>query len=138
MVIGAGAQLQSGRHTRPGGSQFLSWRPRQRRVILTDKNSGETVFYTRDTTGALVGVDAQSYAFVTMMWQVPIGEEITSCQRIWAVIDPLDEISPEVHDNGDWATNNKGWNLLRVNTTNYCYDPTRTAGWHRHIGAATR
>jgi hypothetical protein len=42
--------------------------------------------------------------------------------RIWAVIDPLDSISPEVHDNGDWATNNKGWNLFRVNTDPICVD----------------
>jgi hypothetical protein len=34
----------------------------------------------------------------------------------------MDNISPEVHDNDDWATNNKGWNLLRVDTDNICID----------------
>ena len=97
-------------------------------VILTDKNSGESIFYTRDTSGVLVGIGAQRSAFTAMVWQVPDVGGISSCQRIWAVIDPLDEISPEVHDNGDWATNNKGWNLLRVNTDDICID-TDGDGW---------
>jgi len=107
----------------PVAVSFYLGNPDNGGLLLHDKNSNDSIFYTRDTSGTLVGIDAQGNAFVTMMWQVPIGDEITSCQRIWALIDPLDEISPEVHDNGDWATNNKGWNLLHVNTTNDCYDP---------------
>jgi hypothetical protein len=90
--------------------------------VLRDKNTGDSIFYTRDSLGDLAEIDAQGSAIASMTWQVPDEGSISSCQRIWAVIDPLDSISPEVHDNGDWATNNKGWRLFYVDTDPICVD----------------
>jgi len=112
----------------PVAVSFYLGNPDNGGVILHDKNSNDSIFYTRDTSGTLVDIDAQGNAFVTMRWQVPDVGSISGCQRIWALIDPLDEISPEVHDNDDWATNNKGWNLLYVNTADVCID-TDGDGW---------
>jgi hypothetical protein len=106
----------------PVAVSFYLGNPDNGGVILHDKNSGDSVFYTRDTDGMLVGVGAQDYALTMMMWQVPYVGSISECQRIWAVIDPMDDISPEVHDNDDWATNNKGWKLLYVETPRVCID----------------
>ena len=90
--------------------------------ILHDRNSGDSVFFACDTLGVPVPIKAQGWAIAAMVWQVPDAGSISSCQRIWALIDPGNEIVPEVHDNDDWATNNKGWKLLHVNTDEICVD----------------
>ena len=112
----------------PVAVSFYLGNPDNGGVILTDKNSGDSIFLACDTSGAPIPIDAQREAIAEMVWQVPDVGGISGCQRIWAVIDPLDEISPEVHDNGDWATNNKGWKLLYVNTEDICID-TDGDGW---------
>jgi len=78
---------------------------------------GDSIFYTP------AGILPQCDTFVTADWQLPDSGSISGCQRIWALVDPLDEISPEVHDNNGWATNNKGWKLLYVNTDDICPKP---------------
>ncbi len=83
-------------------------------LILKDKNSGDSVFYACDTLGNPTVIAPQGSAIAMMHYRVP--SNIPACQLIWAVIDPFNEITPEVHDNDDWATNNKGWNELRVKT----------------------
>ena len=96
--------------------------------ILADKNSAATVFFACDTLGVPVPIAAQGWAIAEMVWQVPDVGSISGCQRIWAQIDPGNEIVPEVHDNDDWATNNRGWKLLFVNTDDVCID-TDGDGW---------
>ncbi|MEW5922673.1 MAG: dockerin type I repeat-containing protein [Candidatus Zixiibacteriota bacterium] len=97
-------------------------------MILTDKNTGDSIFYACDADAIPAIVGPQGETAAKMVWQVPGEGSISGCQRIWAVIDPLDEISPEVHDNDDPLTNNKGWKLLYVNTDNICID-TDGDGW---------
>jgi hypothetical protein len=84
-------------------------------VLLIDAG-GFTEF---ETTTAL---RPQGSSLASMVWRVPFYGSIAECQRIWVVVDPLDEISPEVHDNDERKTNNKGWKLLRVNTDPQCID----------------
>ncbi len=96
--------------------------------LLYDKNTGDSLFWGCDADNIPTVIASQGEVAAQMVWQVPTDGSITECQRIWALIDPLDEISPEVHDNDAEITNNKGWNLLRVNTTNNCYDPD-VDGW---------
>ncbi len=91
--------------------------------LLYDYHTGDSVFLTCDTLGSPIPVEAQGEAYAEMVWQVPDEGSISGCQRVWAVIDPMDDISPEVHDNDDWATNNRGWKLFFVNTDNTCIDP---------------
>ena len=106
----------------PVAVSFYLGNPDNGGVLLTDKNSGDSIFIARDTSGAPIPIGAQREAIAEMVWQVPYVGSISGCQRIWALIDPLDSISPEVHDNDDWPTNNKGWKLLYVNTDDICID----------------
>jgi hypothetical protein len=91
--------------------------------ILYDKNTGDSVFFACDIDGLVTGIGSRGAAAAQMVWSVPADESIAECQLIYALIDPFDEISPEIHDNGDAFSNNKGWKLLNVNTTTECYDP---------------
>jgi hypothetical protein len=91
-------------------------------TILSDMNSGDSVFQACDEYGAPVSIAGQGAAAAAMTWQVPAVGGISSCQRVWAVIDPSDTHSPEVHDNDDPITNNKGWKLLYVDTNEDCID----------------
>jgi hypothetical protein len=100
----------------PVGVSFYLGDPGNGGQLLYHDASGDSIFYTAE------GIVPQGEQFVTIDWQVPGEGSITGCQRIWALIDPLDSITPEVHDNDDWATNNKGWKLLYVNTTTECID----------------
>jgi hypothetical protein len=90
--------------------------------LLYDKNTGDSVFYACDVDGDSTIIEGQDEAAAQMVWQVPIEGDITECQRIWALIDPLDSITNEVHDNDAEITNNKGWSRLSVNTTVECLD----------------
>jgi hypothetical protein len=90
--------------------------------LLYDKNTGDSIFTACDIDGFPTIIEAQGEAAAQMVWQVPSEGNITSCQRIWALIDPLDSITNEVHDNDAEITNNKGWNRLDVNTTTDCID----------------
>jgi hypothetical protein len=90
--------------------------------LLFDKNTGDSLFWGCDADGAPTVIQSQGEVAAQMVWQVPAEGNITECQRIWALIDPMDEISPEVHDNDAEITNNKGWNRLDVNTTTDCID----------------
>ncbi len=90
--------------------------------LLYDKNTGDSIFYACNADGIPSVILSQGEVAAQMVWQVPYVSNITGCQRIWAFIDPLDSISPEVHDNYDEITNNKGWNRLDVNTPDFCVD----------------
>ena len=61
--------------------------------------NGETEVYTEEF------LQYRSSALVKMQWEVPAN--ITAFPRIYAVIDPDDDISAEIHTN-----NNKGYNVL--------------------------
>jgi hypothetical protein len=84
--------------------------------VLLHDGAGYTEF---ETTAAM---QPQGQSMASMTWRVPSYGNIGECQRIWALVDPLDEISPEVHDNDERKTNNKGWKLLRVDTDPQCID----------------
>lgn len=66
-------------------------------TLITDIH-GETVFRTSDV------IDYQNFQVVQIRWVVP--DNLSSFPRIYAVIDPFDEIA-EVHE-----TNNVGWTVL--------------------------
>jgi hypothetical protein len=89
-------------------------------VILADKNSGDTVFLAEDSLAVPVAIPQQGWAVASMVWQVPDLSSIPDCPRIWAVIDPEDDISPEVHDNTDPISNNRGWTLLYPSWASAC------------------
>ena len=92
---------------------FYLGNPRYGR-ILHDKNiiDNDSVFYACDTLGqVMTSIPARGAGFVDVVWDVP-ADIISNCPKIWAVIDPFDDISPEVHDNDDLRTNNKAWKVL--------------------------
>ncbi len=108
----------------PNGVQvaFYLGNPDNYGQLLYDKNTGDSLFYACDVDGLPTIIESQGQAAAQMVWQVPDEANISSCQRIWAYIDPLDSITPEVHDNDAEITNNKGWKRLEVNATEKCID----------------
>lgn len=90
--------------------------------LLYDMNTGDSLFYACDADSVPTIIVSQGEAAAQMVWQVPDESYISSCQRIWAYIDPLDSITPEVHDNGAEIGNNKGWKRLDVNADTKCID----------------
>ncbi|MCP4569264.1 MAG: hypothetical protein GY841_16945, partial [FCB group bacterium] len=102
----------------PVAVSFYLGNPRYGR-ILHDENilGNDSVFYACDTLGdVLTEIPARGAGFVEMVWEVPT-DIISNCPKIWAVIDPFDSISPEVHDNDDLRTNNKGWTVMYLDST---------------------